>query len=148
MLKLGVPSAGVVQKAKSICLNMDVVYQLIESFSGNSITLTTRSYIWDNCYQLLRNGWWLIGRGFGSICLQLMPMNMVSHGEKVFPTHSAFLNMLCSGGIITFLAYLGFLVYIGYVIYKSYKESPEFTFAVGLGVLCFFLYSCKSQNFF
>ena len=117
------------------------VYQLIESFSGNSLTLTTRSYIWDNCYQLLRNGWWLIGRGFGSICLQLMPMNMVSHGEKVFPTHSAFLNMLCSGGIITFLAYLGFLVYIGYVIYKSYKKSPEFTFAVGLGVLCFFLYS-------
>ena len=30
MLKLGVPSAGIVQKAKSICLNMDLVYQLIE----------------------------------------------------------------------------------------------------------------------
>jgi len=117
------------------------VYDLIESFSGNSLTLTTRSYIWDNCFQLLRNGWWLIGRGFGSLSLQLQPMNIVTHGEKVFPTHSAMLNMLANGGIFTLLAYLGFLVYIGYVIVKSFKKSPEFVFAVGLGALCFFLYS-------
>ena len=49
--------------------------------------------------------------------------------------------MLCEGGIIFFLAYVAFVIYVGYVIAKSYKKSPEFTFAVGLGVLCFFLYS-------
>ena len=116
------------------------VYELIKSFSGDGLTLKTRSYIWDNTFQLLRNGWWLIGRGFGSVNLQLWPLNVISHNEDLFPTHSGFLNMLGEGGILTLLGYVAFLIYSGYVIVKSYKKSPEFVFAVGLGALCFFLY--------
>lgn len=117
------------------------VYDLIKSVTAGGLTLQTRSYIWDNTFQLLRNGWWLIGRGFGSVNLQLWPLNVISHGEDLFPTHSAFLNMLGEGGILTLLGYLAFLGYSGYVIVKSYKKSPEFVFAVSLGALCFFLYS-------
>lgn len=117
------------------------IYELIKSVTGEGMTMTTRTYIWDNCWQLLRNGWWLIGRGFGSICLQLMPLNIVTHNDHVFPTHSSLLNMIGSGGILLLLGYLVFLGYSGYVVIKSYKKSPEFVFAVGIGVLCFLLYS-------
>ena len=117
------------------------VYELVKSITGEGMTMTTRTYIWDNCWQLLRNGWWLIGRGFGSICLQLMPLNIVTHDDHVFPTHSSLLNMIGEGGILLLLGYIAFLIYSGYVIIKSYKKSPEFVVAVSLGVLCFLLYS-------
>ena len=117
------------------------IYELISSITGGGKTLETRTYIWDNCYQLLQNGWWLIGRGFGTINLQLMPLNTVTHNEPLFPTHSAWINMVAEGGILTLLAYIAFLVYVSYVIYKSFKKSPNFVFAVTLGALCFFIYS-------
>ncbi len=117
------------------------IYEIIASLTKDGVSMRNRECIWDNAFQLLGHGWWLIGRGFGTVNLQLWPMNVISHGENVFPTHSSFLNMLAQGGIITFLAYLALLTYFGYVIFKSYKKSPEFVFSVSLGALCFFLYS-------
>lgn len=117
------------------------VYELIKSVTGEGLSMKLRGYIWDNCYLLISNGWWLIGRGFGVINLLLKPMNMVSHEEMVFPTHSSFLNMLSAGGIILLLAYFAFLAYVIYVAIKSYKKSPQFIFAVALGAGAFFLYS-------
>ena len=117
------------------------IYELIKEMTGEGQSIKTRSYIWDNCWLLLKDGWWLIGRGFGAVNLQLWPLNKVSHEEIVFPTHSAFMNMLAEGGIFLFLAYLAFLAYVVYVIIKSYKKSPELVVTVSLGVICFFLYS-------
>ena len=117
------------------------IYAIIESLTKGGLSMDNRACIWDNTFQLLQHGWWLIGRGFGTVNLQLWPMNIISHGENVFPTHSSFLNMLAQGGIITFLAYCCLITYFIYVIGKSYKKSPDFVFAVALGALCFFLYS-------
>ena len=117
------------------------LYNGIKSLIGGGQTLDTRSYIWDNSYQLINNGWWLIGRGFGTFNTLLMPMNIATHEDPVFPSHSSYIGLLAEGGILFLLAYLALLVYAGYVIYKSYKKQPELTLAISLGVLSFVLYS-------
>lgn len=139
VLVLGLALVGIPYLTKGKVLGK--VYDLIKSVTGEGLSMKLRGYIWDNCYQLISNGWWVIGRGFGVINLLLKPMNVVSHEEVVFPTHSSFLNMLTEGGIVFLIAYFAFIIYIGYVTVKSYKKSPQFIFAVALGAGAFFLYS-------
>ena len=117
------------------------LYNLIESITGGGSTINTRSYIWDNCYQLMRDGWWVIGRGFGTFNTMLMPMNIVSHEDPVFPSHSSYSGLLAEGGIFFLIAYLALMIYSGYVIFKSFKKEPGLTITVSLGVLSFVLYS-------
>ena len=123
------------------------IYELISSFTSGGYTLMTRGCIWDNTYQLLQNGWWLLGRGFGSINTFVSPMNEFSHYEiKVVSLHSSFLTVLSSGGILTFLAFILLLAYFVYVTVKSYKKAPELTVATSLAALTFFLYSFVETN--
>ena len=117
------------------------VYEAISTIAVGGHSLDARTYIWDNSFQLLQNGWWLIGRGFGTINLQLWPMNVISHEENYIPTHSGWVNLVAEGGIIFLLAYIAFLIYFGYITVKSYKKSPGFVFTVLLGVIGFFLYT-------
>ena len=119
------------------------LYNIIKSITGGGQTLDTRSYIWDNCYQLMRSGWWLIGRGFGTFNTMLMPMNTATSdgNDPVFPSHSSYIGLPAEGGILFLIAYLALLIYSGYVIYKSFKKAPEITLAVSLGVFSFVMYS-------
>lgn len=117
------------------------LYSLIESITGGGGTIETRTFIWDNSYQLMRNGWWLIGRGFGTFNTMLMPMNDMTHADPVFPSHSSYIGLVAEGGILYLLAYIALLCYAGYAIYKSYKKDPALTLAISLGVLSFVLYS-------
>ena len=117
------------------------IYSLITSVTESN-TLDTRTYIWDNSYQLLRSNpaFVILGRGFGLFNLMLMPMNNVN-GDNVFPSHSAYVGLLAEGGIIYLFAYLLFLGYSLYIIIKSYKKAPNLTISLSLGVLAFVLYS-------
>ena len=115
------------------------IYSLISSLGGSS-TLSSRTFIWDNVYQLLRNGWWLIGRGFGLLNEMLLPMNTVN-GDAVFPAHSAFLTLLGEGGIIYLLGYLVLMGYTVYVIINCFKYKRDLTVAFSLGIIAFTLYS-------
>ena len=117
------------------------IYGLIAGGDSGASTLDTRMMIWDNSYQLLRNGWWLIGRGFGTYNLMLMPMNIASHNDPVFPGHSAYVTLLAEGGIWLLFAYLAFLGYMSVIIFKCFKKNPGLTIAMTLGVLSFVLYS-------
>ena len=115
------------------------VYDVIKSFTGGE-TLDNRMYIWDNTYQLLNNGWWVIGRGFGTYNMMILQMNR-ANGDIVFPAHSAYMGMLAEGGILYLIAYLALICYTGYAIFKSFKYNPGLTLAISLGFLSFFLYS-------
>ena len=117
------------------------VYNAIKSITGGGQTLDTRSYIWDNSFQLLQNGWWLIGRGFGTFNEMLLPMNIISHEDPVFPAHSAYVGLLAEGGILFLLGYICLLGYTVYIIVKCFKKNPGLTIAISLGVLSFVLYS-------
>lgn len=117
------------------------LYSIIEAITRGGLSLETRSVIWDNSYQLMQNGWWLIGRGFGTFNVMLMRMNIVTHNEGVFPSHSAYIGLLAEGGILFLVAYLALLVYSGYVIFKSFKKQPGLTLTVSIGYLSFVLYS-------
>ena len=117
------------------------IYDAIKGITGGGQSLDFRSYIWDNTFQLLRNGKWVIGRGFGLINLMLQPMNIASHSEKVFPTHSAYLGLIAEGGILFLLAYIALLGYSGHIAFKCYKKNPGLTITMSLGVLAFVLYS-------
>lgn len=117
------------------------IYNAIKDLTRGGESIDFRVFIWDNTYQLLRNGNWLIGRGFGLINLMLQPMNIASHSEPVFPTHSAYLGLLAEGGILFLLAYLALLVYMGYVAVKCYKKNPGLVVTICLGILAFVLYS-------
>lgn len=102
-------------------------------------TLVTRSWIWQHSFQTLSNGNWAIGRGFGIINLIIYPMNQVNN-DFVFPTHSAFVNMICEGGPLYLLAYLALIVYVILIIKKCWKKDPKLVFALTLGIAAFFLY--------
>ena len=115
------------------------VYALIQSLGGSS-TLDFRVYIWDNSFQLLRNGWWLIGRGFGLYNEMLLPMNTVN-GDPVFPAHSAYVCLLAEGGIFFLLAYIALVVYTGYVTFKCFKYNKDLAVSFSLGIIAFMLYS-------
>ena len=117
------------------------IYDFYNEIVRGGKTLDNRCYIWDNTYQLLQNGNWLIGRGFGIINLVLQPMNILSHDEKVFPTHSAYLSLLAEGGILFLVAYLALLVYSGIIIFRCYKKEPGLTVAMTLGAVAFVMYS-------
>ena len=117
------------------------IYNAIKDLTSGGQSLDFRSFIWDNTYQLLRDGNWAIGRGFGVINLLLQPMNQASHGEKVFPTHSAYLGLLAEGGILFLLAYIALLGYSVYIAYKCYKKNPGLTITMSFGVIAFVLYS-------
>ena len=117
------------------------IYNAIKSISGGGQTLDTRTYIWDNSFQLLQNGWWLIGRGFGTYNEMLMPMNIISHEDPVFPAHSAYVGLLAEGGILFLLGYIVLLGYTIYVIVKCFKKDPALTISMSLGILAFVLYS-------
>ena len=117
-----------------------VLGSLYALFKGGE-TIQKRTFIWDNTYQLLEGGNWLIGRGFGLINLMLQPMNWIAAEEKVFPTHSAYLGLLAEGGILFLLAYLALLGYSAYVAFKCYKKNPGLTITMSLGVIAFVLYS-------
>lgn len=114
------------------------LYSVINSVVGSD-TLDTRTYIWDNSYQLLQNGWWIIGRGFGLYNVMLLPMNVVNN-DVVFPAHSAYVGLLAEGGIFYLLAYLALLVYSGVIVYKSFKKNPGLTITMSFGVIAFVLY--------
>lgn len=116
------------------------IYALIGGSKGGTGTLDMRTFIWDNCYQLLGNGKWLCGRGFGDFNVILQNMNDVN-GDHVFPSHNAFLNLLTEGGIVYLLSYLVLLGYSGYVFVRIFKKNPNLVFAMLLGVLSFFMYS-------
>ncbi len=117
------------------------IYSLISSLTGGGQTLDFRNYIWDNSYQLMQNGWWLIGRGFGTYNLMLRPMNWISHHDEAFPAHSAYVGLIAEGGILFLLAYLCLLGYTSYIIYKCFKKNPGLTLSFSLGILSFVLYS-------
>lgn len=116
------------------------VYQLIEGISGGGSTISSRAIIWNNIYQMLDHGWWLVGRGFGMLNVSLYEMNKVN-GDFVFPAHSSYLNLLGEGGIIYILTYLVFLGYLAYIIYQCSKKNFGFTLALSFGVLSFIFYS-------
>lgn len=117
------------------------IYDILHG-STETGSITTRSYIWDNTYQLLTNGKWLIGRGFGLINKMILPMNQVNEARAmVFPTHSSWVNMIGEGGIFYLAGYIALLVYSIFIIKDDIKKNPTLSIAMLLGVLSFFLYS-------
>ena len=116
------------------------IYTLIKSITSGGSTISSRVYIWDNIYQMLHDGWWLIGRGFGMFNVVLLEMNKVN-GDVVFPAHSSYMNLLAEGGIVYLFAYLAFIGYLGYVIFKCLKKDVGLTLALSFGVLAFMFYS-------
>lgn len=115
------------------------IYSIINGVLGGGSTISSRTFIWDNIFLLLRDGWWLIGRGFGMFNVGLMPMNIVN-GDPVFPAHSSYLNVLVEGGIVYLFVYLAYLAYLVYIIYKCFKKEPGLTIAISCGVLAFSIY--------
>ena len=122
------------------------IYELINNIVGGGHTLETRTYIWDNGFQIISHGWWLLGRGMGIPNLIVKPTNIMSHAEDVISLHSGLLTVLCEGGVLLLLAYLAFLIYSGYVTVKSFKVNKDLTITLALGALTFLLYSLIESN--
>ena len=116
------------------------IYSILNSILGGGTTLSFRTYIWDNIFQLLRNGWWIIGRGFGMYNVVLGPMNVVN-GDIVFASHSGHMNVLANGGIVFLFAYLAFYIYYAVIFIRCFKKNPGLSIALSFGVLAFTIYS-------
>lgn len=119
---------------------LPIVYKVFDSML-NKRTITSRTYIWGNINTLLSNGWWLIGRGFGTYNSMLFPMNILN-GDVVCPSHSTYYAVLGQGGIFTLIGFLGSIVYFGYVFVKSLKRCDKvMTIIMALPVFIFILYT-------
>ena len=104
-------------------------------------TITSRTYIWGNINTLLSNGWWLIGRGFGTYNSMLFPMNILN-GDVVCPSHSSYYAVLGQGGIFTLIAFIGSFFYFGYLFVKSLRTCDKvMSIKMALPVFIFILYS-------
>lgn len=116
------------------------IYKIIEMVLGTN-TLDTRTYIWDNSFQLLASNplYIFVGRGFGLYNEMLLPMNTVN-GDAVFPAHSAYVGLLSEGGIFYLLGYLCLLGYSVNIAIKAYKKSPQLTVSLSLAALTFIIY--------
>ena len=110
-------------------------------------TVKTRTFIWMNSFQLLRNGYWLIGRGYGTFNEILLTMNIVN-GDNAYPAHSSFVGLLSEGGIFYLLGFFSLLGYMVYAMVKSMKKDPTMTIAMSFGVLAFFAYSFIEEIFY
>ena len=117
------------------------LYDLISNLLGGGSSLNMRAVIWDNCFLLLRNGNWILGRGFGTFNIMLHGLNMATHEDPAIHAHNAYLNLLGEGGILFLLAYLALLGYCIYQIIKVYPKDKGLTVTISLGILSFFLYS-------
>lgn len=115
------------------------LYKMVLSITESN-TINTRSFIWDNTFQLLQDGWWVIGRGFGTYNEMLFPMNIVN-GDDVCPSHSTYNAVLGAGGIIQLLGFLTILIYFGYLFIKCFKKDKQHTLSLSFGALAFILYS-------
>ena len=118
---------------------LPLIYKVFASLT-NSETLNTRRYIWGNINLLLKDGWWIIGRGFGTYNHILYPMNILN-GDNVCPSHSSYYAVLGAGGIFNLLGFLGLYIYFGYVFYKCFKVDKILTIKLSFGFLAFLLYS-------
>lgn len=105
-----------------------------------SESLKTRKWIWENIDKELANGWWLLGRGFGTHNSMLFPMNILNN-DMVCPSHSTYYAVLGQGGVFTLIAFLGSYVYYGYVFYKCFKVNKFMTLELSIGFFAYFFYS-------
>jgi len=112
----------------------------IFSFFTNKKTIISRTYIWKNINELLKNGWWIIGRGFGTHNHMLYPMNLVN-GDNVCPSHSTYYAVLGAGGVINLAGFLGLYAYFIFCFIKCLKFNRVKTIGLSVGFLGFFLYS-------
>lgn len=134
---VGILALGVSYLTKGKILSP--LYKIIESFTGAK-TIDSRSYIWDNTYHLLQNGWWIIGRGFGPYNQMLYQMNIVN-GDWVCPSHSSWNAWMGQGGIIHLFAFLALLVYWFGVFFKCFKKDPYQAIAFAFPEIAFLMYS-------
>ena len=115
------------------------INSLVETFT-KSDTIKTRSYIWGNIRLELANGWWLLGRGFGTHNSMLFPMNILNN-DLVCPSHSTYYAVLGQGGIFTLIGFLAGYVYYGYVFVKCFKVNKHKTMQLSIPFLAYFMYS-------
>jgi len=105
-----------------------------------SESLQTRKWIWQNINLELSNGWWLLGRGFGTHNSMLFPMNILNN-DMVCPSHSTYYAVLGQGGVFTLIAFIGSYIYFGYVFYKCFRVNKFMTLELSIGFFAYFFYS-------
>lgn len=120
------------------------IYEILNVYLTGA-TIDMRSHIWDNAYQLLRNGWWLIGRGYGYSHSMLYLMNGIN-GDPTVYTHSGYINLLLECGILYLLAYLALLAYYIIISYRCIKKDIKISLPLVLGALTFIFYSFIESN--
>ena len=118
---------------------LSLFYKIFSSFTNNR-TIKTRSYIWDNTFHLLQNGWWIIGRGLGTYNFMLYPMNL-ANGDDVCPSHSTYNAVLGAGGIFALLGFIALYFYYGYVFYKCFKVDKYRAIELSTGFFAYLIYS-------
>lgn len=105
-----------------------------------SESLKTRKWIWENINLELSNGWWLLGRGFGTHNSMLFPMNILNN-DMVCPSHSTYYAVLGQGGVFTLAAFIGSYIYYGYVFYRCFRVNKFMTMELSVGFFAYFFYS-------
>jgi len=118
---------------------LSFIYNILKSFT-NDTTMISRSYIWDNTFHLLQDGWWLLGRGFGTYHVMLYPMNL-QNGDNVCPSHSSYNAVLGAGGIFSLFGFIALIAYYGYVFYQCFKIDKFKTMKLSIGVFSFLFYT-------
>ena len=121
------------------------VINFLISETETSFTISGRTIIWNDTYQIIANNLPLsliFGNGFGIMNMELLVVNYINgFGEYTFPTHNSYLTLLAEGGFIYLFAYLALLIYVLIKLCRHYKKSPVIVIGLSLGIVAFSIYS-------
>lgn len=106
----------------------------------NTNNLEFRKNIWGNINNELKNGWWIIGRGFGTHNSMLYPMNLLNN-DNVCPSHSTYYAILGAGGISQLIGFFGLMAYYVVLFIKSLKKNKTMPIALSFPLVAFLAYS-------
>lgn len=115
---------------------LPVVNNIFSPFLQTS-SIKSRTFIWKNINEELKNGWWLLGRGFGIHNYILYPMNLVN-GDPVSPSHSTFYAVLGPGGVVNVIGFYALCAYFIYIAVKCWKVDKEITIGLCIGFIAYF----------
>ena len=106
----------------------------------NFSSMYSREEIWKHSWDLLTDGHWRLGRGFGNFNL-FLTYSFEHVQAYTLPSHQGFLAIIGEGGLVFLFTYIALLVYTVKVAIKCVKKDLRITIAISLAIVGFFFYT-------
>lgn len=120
----------------------DIVNKLIYPSGYN--TFTTRTWIWNYAFAILKQTSYSLGAGFMYFGSVLKQANLMDEETALInntsQTHNAYISMWANGGILLLVAYILFIFILIQVLIKYFKINRNLAIFYGIALLSLLVY--------